>query len=62
MHVSVTECAGKQTSELLVTLWILWTPSAQQARQLFVRIIFINYLRCDLNTQDRCWSYELNVV
>ena len=50
-------CWNTNSSTTSNTLDFLWTPSAQQARLLFVWISFINHSRCDLNIQDRQRSW-----
>ena len=49
----VSSCYNSNSSTTSNTLNFLWTPSAQQARRLFVWIFVHNYSHCDLNIQDR---------
>ena len=52
----IKQCWNSNSTTTSNTLDFLLTPSAQQARRLFVWISFINNSRCNLNIQDRCWS------
>ena len=60
--ILVLEKWNTNSSTISNTLDFLWTPNAQQERQLFVWIWFINHSCCDLNIQDRCWFWQLNVI